>query len=86
MNLTGFRRVVKRIKQRGMYCTLARILGSIVGADAGKRHYRFAFSIFPSTKLSIFDGEMPRERLYKNKPETLNRLQQWMVKLNDRVG
>ena len=25
-------------------------------------------------------------RLYKNKPETLNRLQQWMVKLNDRVG
>jgi len=25
-------------------------------------------------------------RLYKNKPDTLNRLQQWMVKLNDRVG
>lgn len=25
-------------------------------------------------------------RLYKNKPETLNRLQQWMVKLNERVG
>jgi transposase len=25
-------------------------------------------------------------RLYKNKPETLNRLQQWMVKLHDRVG
>ncbi len=25
-------------------------------------------------------------RLYKNKPNTLNRLQLWMVKLNDRVG
>lgn len=25
-------------------------------------------------------------RLYKNKPETLNRLQLWMVKLNERVG
>ena len=25
-------------------------------------------------------------RLYKNKPDTLNRLQQWMVKLHDRVG
>jgi transposase len=25
-------------------------------------------------------------RLYKNKPDTLNRLQLWMVKLNDRVG
>ena len=24
-------------------------------------------------------------RLYKNKPDTLNRLQLWMVKLNDRV-
>lgn len=25
-------------------------------------------------------------RLYKNRPESLNRLQQWMVKLHDRVG
>jgi transposase len=28
----------------------------------------------------------PRCVCYKNKPDTLNRLQLWMVKLNDRVG